>query len=241
MEDAEKNAVTRALEIFNTELSFEQVTEMFRKLENKKWPFARACIILQSALRCGECESNTEFKHDIEIALLCSSVETLTESHSQLTFKDWLIQNKLEYLVIKNEKELTRSLNQAYQEYVDSEPEREGAFYNFRNFLSENCPIELRKTPITVYDEEKKDFIPASFQESTDYVYAKFRSFFLHRGIGRATLHPPKGFENTLMYEEFLADSYRKRAYRFNKRNLIRWFENVIKESLMQFLLKKNA
>lgn len=239
LSESEKDAINRIIQIFDNKLTFEKALELFEKLGKKKWPFARACILFQSAIRCGKCQNNPEFKQDIEVALLCSSIEAVTESHSSITFKDWLIQKKLKEISMKDdEKQLARCLNQAYQEYIDSEPEREGAFHNFREFLFENCPNSIQKAPISVYDTEKKDFIPAHFKESLGYVYSKYRSFFLHRGIGRATNHVPKGFEGGTMIWDHLIDSYRKKGYKIDKTSFVNWFENIVKESLWNFLTK---
>lgn len=236
----EKEVTKRIAKIFDERVPFEQTVGLLRNLENEKWSFAKACLLFQSATRCGQCNRNPEFRQDIEIALLCSSIEAMSESRSYITFKNWLIQRKLQDLSMKEEEEIARSLDRAYQEFV-TEPDREGAFYNFRKFLSENCPKKLRKAPIEVYDNKSKDFRQAAFEGSISYIYAKFRSIFLHRGTGRATYIPPKGFENAICLGDHLLNSYRKKGYRIDSRLVVPWFENVVKESLWHYLNSKRS
>jgi len=232
----EKGVINRITQIFEERVSFEKALKLFEKLENEKWPFARACLLYQSAITCGGCNRNIELKQDIEIALLCSSIEAMVEARSYIIFKDWLIQRKLQDFSMKKEEEIQRNLNRAYQEYVDTEPYREGAFYNFRKFLTENCLKKLRKGPIEIYDDKRKDFRQATFEESINYIYARFRSVFLHRGIGEATYIPPKGFENAICLGVHLLNSYKKKGYRIDYRSVVMWFQNVVKESLWNYL-----
>lgn len=232
----EKEVINRITQIFDEQVSFEKAAELFEKLENKKWSFAKACLLYQSAITCGRCNRNPELRQDIEIALLCSSIEAMTETRSYVIFKDWLIQRKLQDFSMKKEKEIQSSLNRTYQEYVDTEPDREGAFYNFRKFLSENCPRNLKEAPIAIYDDKSKDFRQATFEESINYIYAKFRSIFLHRGIGRATYIAPKGLENAICLGNHLLNSYRKKGYRIDSRLVVMWFEKVVKESLWHYM-----
>lgn len=232
----EKVVVDRIIQIFDGRASFENALKLFEKLGNKKLPFARACLLYQSAIRCGRCKHNIELKQDIEIALLCSSIEAMTESRSYIIFKDWLIQRKLPDFSMKKEREIQRNLNLAYQEYIRTEPNREGAFYNFRKFLTENCPEELREGPVAIYDDEIEDFLQATFEESIDYIYARFRSLFLHRGIGEATYITPKGLENAVCIGAHLLGSYKNKGYRIDSISVVMWFENVVKESLWRYL-----
>ena len=232
----EKVVINRITQIFDGRVSFKNVLRLFEKLGNEKLPFARACLLYQSAITCGGCKRNVELKQDIEIALLCSSIEAMSEARSYVIFKDWLIQKKLRDFSMKKEGEIQRSLNHAYQEYVDTEPDREGAFHNFRKFLTENCPEELREGPVAIYDDKIKDFLQATFEESIDYIYARFRSMFLHRGIGEATYITPRGFENAVCVGAHLLGSYKKKGYRIDSISVVIWFENVVKESLWHYL-----
>lgn len=233
--EAQKEAVRRIVQVFDKRVTPEDSLRLFEQLGAENWRFARALKLFENAVKCGSCKQNPELRHDIEIALLCSSIEAICEESHYTIFKDWLINRKLQGLSMKKEGELKRTLNHAYQEYVDTEPYREGAFYSFRKFLTENCPQEMRKSPIELYDKTKGRR-QATFDESITYIYAKFRSLFLHAGVGRATFIPPRGLENAAFIGSDLLDLYRKKAYAIDQLRVVAWFENVIKESLWHYL-----
>lgn len=234
-DEPQKEAMRRITQIFDKRVTPEDSLRLFEQLGGEKWSFARACKLYENAIRCGSCKQNLELKHDIEIALLCSSIEAIYGVSHYTIFKDWLINRKLQNLSSRNEDELQRVLNQAYQEYVDTEPYREGAFHNFRKFLTENCPEEKRKSPIELYDKTEGRR-QATFEESIKYIYARFRSLFLHTGVGRATSIPPKGLENAAFIGSDLLDLYRKKGYVINLLSVVAWFENVVRESLWHYL-----
>lgn len=236
----EKKAVERISQIFDNRVSFEDALDLFEKLGSKKWHFVRACILYEIASNCKTCERNKELKQDIQIAFLCSSVEAISGTRAYTIFKDWLISEKLRDLSMKRERQVQRVLNRAYQEYLDTEPYREGAFYNFRKFLTENCPKELRKGPIEIFDDKIRKNRQATFEESINYVYAKFRSLFIHRGLGRATVHVPKDLENAICLGFDILDVYRGKGYTIDSMSVSIWFENVVKESLWHHLVHKN-
>ena len=120
---------------------FFRIVSSFEIDEQKK--ILRACL-MNRANCCIRCDRN------VSIALLCSTVETVS-SGANIIFKDWLIQHKLNELSNKTENQLETMLNRAYQDYVDSETNREGISFNFRKFLIDYCPEELKKPPKTPF------------------------------------------------------------------------------------------
>ena len=138
--------------------------------------FGRASLMYQRAIRCMSCDS------DVCIVLMCTAVETVSDG-KDLIFKDWLLSNKLSELANKNETQVRKSVNQSYEEYLLSIKEREGIAYNFRKFLATYCPDELKNPPITVYKGKG-----TPFDIALRGLYSRFRSFFLHEGIGYASI-----------------------------------------------------
>ena len=237
--EGKERAIKTIVEIFDNRTSFDSALNSFEKLGDWKWRFARACSLYQAAIRCRDCEHNVELKQDIEIVLLCSSIEAMSVVQSYIIFKNWLIHKKLQDLSMKKEGEIRKALNCAYQEYVDTEPDRAGASYNFRKFLTENYPQEFWESPIEIYNKQLKENRQATFEESINYIYAMFRSFFIHRGIGRATVLIPKGFENATCLGFDTLDLYRGKGYTIHSHSIVSWFENVVKESLWFYLNRK--
>jgi hypothetical protein len=132
--------------LFQNKISLEGFSEMFSSLgdEEHMGRFIRSCYMYRKAVNLRSSEP------DISMALLCTAVESTHPSSTSLIFKDWLIRRKLEVLQDKSAAEIRTALNDSYQEYVNSETEREGAMYNFRRFLLEHCPSRLRMPPMRI-------------------------------------------------------------------------------------------
>jgi len=232
--NSERESVKIAYQLFSERLEKEKFLQLLNALGDLKWNFIRACFLFQQAMKCKNCEQN------VALAILCSAVESISSSQPTKIFKDWLIENKLEELSNKSKEEVRKILNRAYQEYINSVIDREGAFYNFMKFLLENCPEKLRRAPIDIY-RNTVGFVQASFEDSLRFTYDRFRSLFLHRGIGRASLDlPPKLKGAHLMFARLL-DKHRRKVYSTDLIKLLNWFESVVKESLFQFLIKENS
>jgi len=228
-------AAERIVRVFDRSISLDEALSRFKNLEEDKWPYARACMLFEGAGACRTC--NHELKQDLRVALLCSAIEAVNEAKSYVVFKDWLIANKLKDLARKSTQFVRKILNNAYQEYIETEPYREGAFHNFRKFLFDNCPVEIREGPIEIYQREESVFTRrATFDECISYMYARFRSLFLHRGLGRASISTPEGLEEATLIGAPLLDLYRGKAYSVELTLVVEWFESVVKESLWAYL-----
>lgn len=194
--------------------------------------FLRASLMYQKATRCISCDK------DICIALLCSAIEAISGG-GNVVFKDWLINNKLSELNNKNEQQLRRILNRAFEEYVSLEGNREGISYNFRKFLTNYCPKKLRNPPIEIY-KGTGDF----FDVALRVIYSNFRCLYLHEAIGYAstvdepyidkeTGDPIKLIGCPLLMKvgsNFVSIELTKISY---------WFTEVVKSSLFQYLIAK--
>ena len=218
---------------FSEMLTEEEFNKLFNSLEkgNRK-DFGRASLMYQRAIRCKSCDS------DVCIALLCSAVEALSGGKN-IIFKDWLLSNKLGEFAKKPEAQVRKSLNRAFEEYLQSERLREGIAYNFRTFLVEYCPHELRNPPIKVYKGKGNPFDIA-----LRGLYSRFRSFFLHEGIGYAGIaDKPYIDEETgeaiRMIAIPLLTKVDRRYVSFELTELTDWFAKVVKTSLLQYLRKQ--
>jgi len=198
----------------------------------KQKEFGRASFMYQRALKCKSCDP------DISIALLCSAVETVSGGTSVI-FKDWLLNNKLGELVNKSESQIAECLNRAYQEYLSAEENREGIAYNFRKFLNDYCPESLKKPPIKVYKGQGNPFDIA-----VRGMYSRFRSLFLHAGIGYA------GITNQPYIDEETGEPVHMIAIPLLLKvdgkyvsveltKITDWFAEVVRQSLFQYLQKE--
>lgn len=222
-----------AYKAFSGMLTEDEFNKLFDSLEkgNRK-DFGRSSLMYQRAIRCKACDS------DVCIALLCSAVEALSGGRIVI-FRDWLLSNKLNEFANKNEAQIRKSLNRAYEEYLRSEKQREGIAYNFRMFLATYCPDELRNPPIEIYKGKGKPFDVA-----LRGLYSRFRSFFLHEGIGYASIaEKPYIDEETgeaiRMIAIPLLMKVDTRYVSFELTELTDWFAQVVKTSLLQYLRKQ--
>jgi hypothetical protein len=226
--------INKAYKIFKDKIKKEDFNISLDALGESKWNFVRACLLIIDAIRCRKINTN------ITVSLLCSAVECISSNKPQtILFKDWLICNKISTLSKKTDKELKELINKSYNEYVETEDEREGARYNFRKFLIDYCSEELKNSEIMKEIKEENGEIKEeklTFEDTIDYIYAKYRSFFIHRGIGRV---PTENDLKNYNLGNILLDKFNNKIIRieFN----IEWFINVVKSSLLSFLAKSIA
>jgi hypothetical protein len=131
---------------------------------------------------------------------------------------------------MKNKNELDKAIGSAYQDFL-KEPDREGAFHIFKQFLSDNCPKELRMPPIEIGIDQH-----ASFEEALKYIYGIFRSLFLHEGLSLASLD--KVPNKATHVERKQLKVVKGKLYLFDLIEILPWFSNVVKESLYNYLIK---
>jgi hypothetical protein len=103
---------------------------------------------------------------------------------------------------------------------------------NFEKFYGDYCPSDLRNPPIKYYlDRKPSTYNDASFEEALDYIYARFRCFYVHEGVGY--LENPKGRIVTL--EDKLKET-NDRTYVIDLPKILDWFATITKESLYKIL-----
>lgn len=110
----------------------------------------------------------------------------------------------------------------------------QGSHHNFRKFYIDYCPLSLRVPPVKYYLSLNPPFSidNASFEEALDYIYSRFRNYFVHQGIGRLEL-PPKGI--TLVGAE-LMDKFHNKIFVIDTLNVLDWFAEITYESLFKVL-----
>ncbi len=186
MSESAINEYLKAYSVFHERLSQE---EYIAKIEQTNWEdgaFLRASSLFILSQKCAQCERT------LAMALLCSSIEAMTPRSRQIDFYTWLLNNKIQTLTLKNEKEIMRNLESAQREWFQ-QSDREGASHNFRQFLLDYCPADLRTPPIK--DSKGK---PMSFEEALKCIYSDFRSLFLHEGLSTASFDVPNP---TILFE----------------------------------------
>ena len=77
---------------------------------------------------------------------------------------------------------------------------------------------------------KREKFRQATFGEALKYIYDKFRSLYLHEAKSRASYD--KEFNMVTQW-----DSDRKNRYNLYLIKLSRWFSDVVKESLYNYLI----
>ncbi|MGD0027545.1 MAG: hypothetical protein ABSC91_01235 [Candidatus Bathyarchaeia archaeon] len=93
------------------------------------------------------------------------------------------------------------------------------------------CPSSLRTPPVKCY-LGASSYGDASFEEALDYIYSRFRSYFVHQGIGRLEL-PPTGVN---LVGGDLWDKFHDKIYVIDTLNVLNWFARITGESLYKFL-----
>ncbi len=163
-------------EAFSDRLSREAFVSLIENINWEDGNFLRASSIFLLSKKCVQCERT------LALALLCSSIEVMTPKESQIDFFSWLVKNKLDGLVMKNKSEIKDTLDLVHKEWRE-QPQREGAFHSFKQFLLDYCPEDLRITPPVKSSKEDK----LSFELVLQYIYGKFRSLFLREGLSYAS------------------------------------------------------
>jgi len=104
---------------------------------------------------------------------------------------------------------------------------------NFREFYLRYCPADKRGSPIKYYRPGKRlPPQPASFDKALDFIYSKFRSLYVHEGIGRLETPP----EDITLFKDTLLDAYKGKIYIIDKEKILEWFADITLESLHCFL-----
>ena len=161
----------KVYEVFSDRLSQDVFISLIEKIDWEDGNFLRALSLFLLSQKCVKCERT------LAISLLCSSIEAMTPKGSQIDFFSWLRKNKLDEIVMKNKSEIKEALDLVHNEWL-KQPQREGAFYNFKQFLLDYCPEELKtETPVENYKEGK-----LSFEIVLEEIYRQFRSAILPRG-----------------------------------------------------------
>jgi hypothetical protein len=216
--------------VFEARIDFESFSRRFRTLTvPKQARILRACNLYEKTTRQSPRDA------DVAMALLCSAVESTQDSSAIMIFKDWIVRNNLQALEMKNATELRGLLNALYREYLTAE-DREGASYNFRRFLMNHCPAQLQSPPIQT-SPRGGTLRQATFEESIRYIYSRFRSLFMHEGIGRLER---RDSSTTIIYSG-LADTYNGNSYSMDMREILEWFSEVVAESLWNFFSSDGA
>lgn len=200
-----------------------------RMEEKEKRAFLRASLMYQRAMECRKCNS------DVCIAFMCSAIEVVSGGKN-IIFKDWLRKHWLNQLVNNNEAQIEKELNKAYEHYVSSEKNREGISYNFREFLLTYCPEKLRNPPIKIY-KGKRD----KFEVAVRAIYSNFRSLYLHRGIGYASVADKPHIdeetgERVHMFAIPLLIKSDGQYISVELTKITEWFSNVVKSSMFRYI-----
>lgn len=227
-------ALRKSYDLFKNRISGKDFQERLNSMGESekesdvlKWNFIRSCKLFRYACDCEKVSLN------VSTLLLCCSVEAISSNHpSTIVFKNWLIKNKVKELSNKDRVEIERNLNQFYDEYCSNEDSREGASFNFKKFLSQYCPEDLKRKEVIIelikkdnHDIEEKQL---DFEDVLYYIYSQYRSNFVHRGIAR--VQTPEESEIYL----FLADVYKKKDVQVEFDH--NWFKAVVFESLFNYL-----
>lgn len=189
----------------------------------------RATLGFEQSQKCVKCEPT------VAMAILCSAIEAMTPKRKQVSFVPWLLKNRLNELEMKSRNELKEAIESASKDFLEI-PHREGAFYNFRQFLLENCPKNLRVGPFKMIDDS---CLP--FEEALSFIYDEFRSEFIHEAIPTVSSENLSKKENKYRQIEYLGGFYSSKKGRkwmqLKPSEILIWFSQVVKESLYHYLL----
>ena len=218
--------------VFKDRMSQDDFISQIRTIDWEDGSFLRASSLFMLSQKCAE------FERTLAMALLCSAIEAMTPKTKQVQFHVWLIKNRLDELTLKEKNELEKAIQSAYKEFL-KEPEREGAFHNFKQFLLDNCPKEFRMSPIKVGKKIPNHLTfpkeQAPFEEALSCVYYKFRCSFLHEGFSIAF---NLALSKATHCEAFGIETSNGKRYLIDTIRVLPWFSNVVKESLYYFLIK---
>jgi hypothetical protein len=129
---------------------------------------------------------------------------------------------------MRNETEIRQSLETARKEWLQ-QPDREGAFYNFRRFLLDYCPEELRTPPI-----ENSKGQRMSFDEALGQIYGRFRSPFLHEGFADASQIVASRWIHVEACQLTIVKGV---LYFIDLTKIVPWFSKIVNESLYSYLM----
>lgn len=216
------NEYIQVYAVFSDRLSQDGFISRIERIKWEDGSFLRASSLFLLSQKCVQCERT------LALALLCSSIEAMTPKDTQISFYSWLLKNKVDDLRMKNEDGIKQTLNSAYHEWL-KQPNREGVFHNFKQFLLDNCPNELRIPPI---EDSKQQNV--SFDDALKYIYGEFRSLFLHEGLSYASYEVSQNTDLGVNYLKIVG----KHLYFFNLIRIVPWFSTVVKESLYNYLTK---
>jgi hypothetical protein len=209
----------QAYPIFSDRLSKDAFLARIERINWEDGRFLRACALLQLSQKCVQCERT------LALSLLCSSIEAMTPKDSQVDFYSWLVKNRLGFLSMQGEKELKQDLLSAHEQWSKL-PERGGAFHTFRQFLLNNCPVNVRNPPI---EDSNRCCMP--FADALKNIYAVFRSLFVHEGLSNASYVDS---DKIVSISHILLVG--KHLYFVDLKALVPWFSMVVKESLWNYI-----
>ena len=210
--------------VFSDRLSKDDFISRIERINWEEGSFLRASSLFMLSQKCIQCERT------LALALLCSSIEAMTPKDKQVDFYSWLVKNKLGKLTMKNEREIKENLELARDEWL-KQPDREGAFHNFKQFLLDNCPKDLRIPPFEDYRQNNM-----SFEEALKNIYGEFRSLFIHEGISYASYN----ISDTMVFVKHVL-IVGKHLYFIDLKELVPWFSIIVKESLYTYLTKTSC
>lgn len=215
---------------FQKKISEKEFIDRIIKLENGiRNSFSNACEIYNQSQKCALCEPN------VAMVLLCTSIEVVSQQCRTVPFRQWLIDYKLDELKYNSDVDIKKKINKFYEEYL-KHPEREGFSYNFKQFILENLPKYLETAPIKI--SKNKVILQASLEEAIDCIYSKFRSMYVHEGI-KNIIDIPEHLIN--INEHNLLLLHKKKYYHIEFIKLVTWFSNVVRESLLSYLIKNTV
>lgn len=218
-------------QIFIDKLSTEDFLILIKNLKKEhEYAFTRACDAFLQSRKCANCEPN------IALVLLCTAVEAVSQTTRKYPFKDWIIKYKLNTLENKNQVNIKKEIENAWEEYL-KHPERAGALYNFKRFLLDNHPKIYKESPIKISNKKIKRPRSATFEESIDYIYSKFRSYYVHEAVRKIIKRSemPKKVLNAK--QVYILEVYKKHYYHIDIEKLLKWFTNIINKSLYSYLI----
>lgn len=212
---------------FQNKISDREFIDRIIKLENAiRDSFSNACEIYNQSQKCVLCEPN------VAMVLLCTSIEVVSQKRRTVPFRQWLIDYKLDELKFNSDVDIKKKINKFYEEYLNH-PEREGFSYNFKQFILENIPKYMETAPIKI--SKNKVLLQASLEEAIDCIYSKFRSMYVHKGI-KNIIDIPEHLIN--INKHMLLLLHKNKYYHIEFSNLVTWFSNVVRESLLSYLIK---
>jgi hypothetical protein len=207
--------------MFSDKLSQDDFVSRIEGINWEDGSFIRASSLFLLSQKCLQCERT------LALSLLCSSIEAMTPKESQIDFFSWLMKNKLDEFVMKNKSEIKGTLDLAHSEWLE-QPQREGAFHNFKQFLLDYCPEELKTTPPIENSKEDK----LSFGLVLEQIYGKFRTLFFHEGLSYASYDTA----NVANYSISHVILVKNHLYFIDLKEIVPWFSRVVKESLYCYL-----